>query len=109
MFLALLLKLIGSKDPDALKIPARRAEYSLTESASSPVQAEPLHEDDAVVKWDDDGRMRLHQPSQLEHPDMAPEPKNGEGEKSGLRFRPKPPLSTTPTMHISTMQPEVGC
>jgi hypothetical protein len=26
-----------------LKIPARRAEYSLTESASSPVQAEPSH------------------------------------------------------------------
>jgi hypothetical protein len=40
-FLALLSNPIGSKDPDALKIPARRAEYSLTESASSPVQAEP--------------------------------------------------------------------
>ena len=26
---------IGSVDPDALKIPARRAEYSLTESATS--------------------------------------------------------------------------
>ena len=37
--------IIGSKDPDALKIPARRAEYSLTESASSPVQAEPSHFD----------------------------------------------------------------
>src|SRR5260370_11578212 len=34
---------IGSKDPNALKIPARRAEYSLTESAFSPVQAEPRH------------------------------------------------------------------
>jgi hypothetical protein len=32
---------IGSVDPDALKIPARRAEYSLTESAVSPFQAEP--------------------------------------------------------------------
>jgi len=32
---------IGSKDPDAVKIPARRAEYSLTESAPSPFQAEP--------------------------------------------------------------------
>src|SRR5580658_6190205 len=42
-FLALLSNLIGLKDPDALKIPARRAEYSLTESASSPVQAEPRH------------------------------------------------------------------
>jgi len=40
-FLALLSNPIGSKDPDALKIPARRAEYSLTDSASSPVQAEP--------------------------------------------------------------------
>jgi hypothetical protein len=40
-FLALLSNPIGSKDPDALKIPSRRAEYSLTESASSPVQAEP--------------------------------------------------------------------
>jgi len=32
---------IGSVDPDALKIPARRAEYSLTESALSPSHAEP--------------------------------------------------------------------
>jgi hypothetical protein len=32
---------IGSVDPDALKIPARRAEYSLTENAYSPVPAEP--------------------------------------------------------------------
>jgi hypothetical protein len=40
-FLALLSNPIGSKVPDASKIPARRAEYSLTESASSPVQAEP--------------------------------------------------------------------
>src|SRR6266436_5020939 len=28
---------------DALKIPARRAEYSLTENATSPFQAEPTH------------------------------------------------------------------
>ena len=28
---------------DALKIPARRAEYSLTESALSPFHAEPTH------------------------------------------------------------------
>ena len=35
--------LIGSKDPHALKIPARRAEYSLTEDALSPFQAEPRH------------------------------------------------------------------
>ena len=33
--------LIGSVDPDVLKIPARRAEYSLTESTLSPFQAEP--------------------------------------------------------------------
>src|SRR5438477_8782549 len=34
---------IGSVDPDALKIRARRAEYSLAESALSPLQAEPTH------------------------------------------------------------------
>ena len=34
-------KHIGSVDPHALKIPARRAEYSLTENASSPFHAEP--------------------------------------------------------------------
>ena len=28
-------------DPHALKIPARRAEYSLTENVASPFQAEP--------------------------------------------------------------------
>jgi hypothetical protein len=33
----------SSVEPDALKIPARRAEYSLTESAPSPFQAEPAH------------------------------------------------------------------
>ena len=32
---------IGSKDPHALKIPARRAEYSLTENVASPFQVEP--------------------------------------------------------------------
>jgi hypothetical protein len=32
---------VGSVDPHALKIPARRAEYSLAESALSPFQAEP--------------------------------------------------------------------
>ena len=39
--LALLSTIIGLKDPDALKIPARRAEYSLTENAHSPFHAEP--------------------------------------------------------------------
>ena len=39
--LALLPTIIGSKDPDALNIPARRAEYSLTENAHSPFHAEP--------------------------------------------------------------------
>src|ERR1017187_5748201 len=34
---------IGSVDPDALIIPARRAEYSLSESALSPFHAEPEH------------------------------------------------------------------
>ena len=32
---------IGSKDPDALKIPARRAASTLTRSVRSPVLAEP--------------------------------------------------------------------
>jgi len=36
---------IGSKDPDALKIPARRAAYSLTENAPSPFHAEPAQDD----------------------------------------------------------------
>jgi len=35
---------IGSVDHDALKIPARRAEYSLTESALSLFHAEPTHD-----------------------------------------------------------------
>jgi hypothetical protein len=38
---ALRLPVIGSKDPDALKIPARRAEFTLTENASSPFHVEP--------------------------------------------------------------------
>ena len=36
---------IGSKDPDALKIPARRAASTLTRSVRSPVLAEPAHFD----------------------------------------------------------------
>src|SRR5438876_6407504 len=39
---------IGSKDPDALEIPARRAEYSLTENARSPFHAEPEHKRRAI-------------------------------------------------------------
>src|SRR6266436_2929458 len=46
---ALLSTLIGSKDPDALKIPARRAEFTLTEDASSPVHAEPEHKQVRVI------------------------------------------------------------
>ena len=38
---ALFPKHIGLKDPHALKIPARRAEYLPTESALSPFHAEP--------------------------------------------------------------------
>ena len=41
--LALRFPIIGSKDPDALKIPARRAEFTLTENASSPFHAGPAH------------------------------------------------------------------
>jgi hypothetical protein len=33
--------LIGSLDSDALKIPTRKAEFSLTENVLSPFQAEP--------------------------------------------------------------------
>src|SRR6266478_2961861 len=47
---ALLSTFIGSKDPDALKIPARRAEFTLTEDASSPVHAEPEHDLDQIAK-----------------------------------------------------------
>ena len=35
---------IGSKDPDALKIPARRAASTLTRSVRSPVLAEPAQQ-----------------------------------------------------------------
>ena len=35
---------IGSIDPDALKIPARRAASTLTRSPRSPVPAEPAHD-----------------------------------------------------------------
>src|SRR5579872_4372212 len=43
--LALLIDGKGHRtiDPQALKIPARRAEYSLTENAASPFHAEPRH------------------------------------------------------------------
>ena len=34
---------IGSVDPNALKIPARRAEFTLTENAPIPFHAEPGH------------------------------------------------------------------
>jgi len=44
---------IGSKDPHALKIPARRAEYSLTENVASPFQAEPRHYDSACFIMSD--------------------------------------------------------
>ena len=43
--LAPTLNPIGSKDPDALKIPARRAASTLTRSARSPVPAEPAQGD----------------------------------------------------------------
>jgi hypothetical protein len=56
----MLSKLIGSKVPDALKIPARRVEYSLRESASSPVQAEPRQERVSM-----DERLRRFSPTVL--------------------------------------------
>jgi putative transposase len=48
-FRAFHLSLIGSKDPHALEIPARRAVYSLTESALSPLQAEPTHLENQIA------------------------------------------------------------
>jgi len=39
---------IGSVDPDALKIPARRAECLLTENARPPFHAEPEQENKGV-------------------------------------------------------------
>ena len=51
-FLRCLQILIGSVDPDALKIPARRAECSLAENARSPFHAEPEHMDnDSFRRW----------------------------------------------------------
>ena len=41
LFFALLPNPMGSVDPDALKISARRAEFSLAEDAFSSFQAEP--------------------------------------------------------------------
>ena len=41
---------IGSKDPDALKIPARRAASTLTRSVRSPVLAEPAQRQKAIKK-----------------------------------------------------------
>jgi hypothetical protein len=40
---------IGSVDPDALKIPARRAEFTLTENARIPFHAEPEHTLDKLL------------------------------------------------------------
>jgi len=42
---------IGSKDPNALKIPARRAECSLTGNARFPFQAEPEHDARALALY----------------------------------------------------------
>ncbi len=53
--LALRFPIIGSKDPDALKIPARRAEFTLTENASSPFHAEPAHLYQLVEAGDETG------------------------------------------------------
>jgi len=36
--------------PHALKIPARKAEYSLTENVASPFQAEPRHKPDRRLR-----------------------------------------------------------
>jgi len=41
--------LIQSVDLDALKIPARKAEFSLTENGLSPFQAEPTQEEPLTI------------------------------------------------------------
>src|SRR5437867_4044709 len=41
---------IGSVDPDALKIPARRAEFTLTENARVPFHAEPGHIKNVAIR-----------------------------------------------------------
>src|SRR5258706_1419383 len=48
--LALLPTIIGSVDPYALKIPARRAESTLTEYARIPFHAEPEHNKERVFE-----------------------------------------------------------
>jgi hypothetical protein len=48
-----------SKDPHAWKIPARRAEYSLTENVASPFQAEPEQCDKYML---DILRKKFHSP-----------------------------------------------
>lgn len=67
-------KVIGSKDPDALKIPARRAEYSLTENAASPFPAEPAQWDNQLfgplrrLQQNDEGRDRPPHSETAEQP-----------------------------------------
>ena len=49
------------KTPDALKIPARRAEYSLTEGVASPFQAEPRQDNPGDSKCEPTlARLGLH-------------------------------------------------
>ena len=50
-FLAPTLNPIGSKGPDALKIPAHRAACTLTRSARSPVPAEPAQDHRKNERW----------------------------------------------------------
>ena len=45
--------------PGATADSDRAKKPSLSEASAT----EQANEDDAVVKWDDDGRVRLHQPS----------------------------------------------
>src|SRR5438552_10526169 len=62
---------IGSVDPDALKIPARRAECSLTENARSPFHAEPGQLHDGCRAWksfDWQAMTRLHEKGLIEDP-----------------------------------------
>jgi hypothetical protein len=53
--------LVGSVHLDALKIPARKAEFSLTENALSPFQAEPTHPVLHRQEGSDGFASRIHQ------------------------------------------------
>src|SRR5881296_936762 len=68
---------IGSVDPDALKIPARRAEFTLTENARVPFHAEPGHRKHSVSRREPNKTGSLAHYSRHVMPDGAA-PHSGE-------------------------------